>query len=73
MFIDPNGTKEIDLKVLELSKPDPLGNETKDIWFQTIDKVLLFLKLFALDSKSQGLGRQNLWMESIRTNQEDEL
>jgi hypothetical protein len=25
MFIDPNGTKEIDLKVLELSKPDPLG------------------------------------------------
>ncbi|KAL9290238.1 putative FMN-binding split barrel, hem oxygenase HugZ-like superfamily [Arabidopsis thaliana] len=26
MFIDPNGTKEIDLKVLELSKPDPLGN-----------------------------------------------
>lgn len=43
MFIDPNGaTKEIDLKVLELSKADPLGNETKDIWFQAMDQGFSF-------------------------------
>lgn len=43
MFIDPNGaTNEIDLKVLELSKADPLGNGTKDIWFQTMDQLFSF-------------------------------
>lgn len=78
MFIDVNGAnKEIDMKVLELSKTDPLGNELKTIdtklWFKLC--CLLHLKLLFLHwiSIHRVLVYKSLWMESTRTSLEDGL
>lgn len=74
MFIDANGAnKEIDLKVLELSKADPLGNELKRLLISKYgsSSVLCCLRWFSFNP--QGPGLQILWMESTRTNPEDVL
>lgn len=73
MFIDANGAnREIDLKVLELSKADPLGNELKRLLISKYgSSSVLCLRWFS--SNPQGLGLQILWMESTRMNLEDGL
>ena len=73
MFIDANGAnKEIDLKVLELSKADPLGNELKRLLISKYGSTsVLCLRWFSFNP--QGPGLQILWMESTRTNREDGL
>lgn len=73
MFIDVIGAnKEIDMKVLELSKTDPLGNELKTIdtklWFKLCCLLHLKLLFFALDFNSQGLGLQKL-VDGINKNE----